>query len=323
MTSIIHKSLYKRMKTSKLSLEVCPITGIIIEINAPFLPSSLSSKILSYENPLSRIENARELALLPYSELSKVSPHILAGIFLTLLTHYSLIEDHLSSTERNELLCTIPTYYLCEAINFIASQTARRIAIFPHISLDIKSFNSSEIKYDSIYSLVRNYIFICNENLLPSIYSYSSDTEVIKKEKKEAKEEALSIEAKKRIKNIISTLIDTNTLPNKLVNLLKLLTQGNNLVLMSSSVRNKLIEVLADFPLAFSLKEELEAIRDSIQNVESLFKQEKAVEEEFESFSDNLPSYGKKLSLKEILESKKNKQKIEIINKEEDDKDEF
>lgn len=319
MTSIIHKSLYKRMKTSKLSLAVCPITGILIEINAPFLPSSLSSKILSYENPLSRIENAKELALLPYSELNKVSPHILAGAFLTLLTHYSLIEDHLSSTERNELLCTIPTYYLCEAMRFIASQTARRIAVFPHLSLDIKSFDSSNSKYNSIYSLVRNYIVICNENLLPSIYSYSTDTEIIKKEKKETKEEALSVESKKRIKNIISVLIDTNTLPNKLVNLLKLLTQGNNLVLMSSSVRNKLIEVLADFPFASSLKEELETIRDSIQSIESLFKQEKEVEEEFESFSDNLPSYGKKLSLKEILEAKKNNShKVEI-----EDKDEF
>ena len=67
------KSLYLKMKTSKTQLAVCPITGILISIDIPFIPN----KILSYENPLARIDNAKEIASMEYKEQSKISPNIL------------------------------------------------------------------------------------------------------------------------------------------------------------------------------------------------------------------------------------------------------
>lgn len=282
------------MKTSKLQLAVCPITGILLSMDIPFIPN----KIYSYENPLSRIDNAREIANLEYKEQSKISPHILSGVLLTILSHYELIEDHLSSTERNTLLSTIPPYHLCDAMRFITSCSRRRIELFPKLSL-----SSTSTEYSQPTQLLINYIEVCKASILPTL----TETR-IERDHKVSKEienkTSLSASTKKRAKNLVTSLIQEEVLNPKIVTLLKLVCQGDNLVTLNSTVREKLVAKLRTMTSTSSvqLADLIEDTEKDITTAERAFKQE--YDEELTTLTSDMPSYGAKKSLKDILAEK-------------------
>lgn len=293
-------SIYNKMKTSPIQLAVCNITGIILTIDIPFIPG----KVLEYENPLARIENAKDIALLPYSIQSKISPHILAGSLLTILNHYDLIEDHLSSIERNSLLCNVPVYYLCEAMRFFANNTARRIALFPHLSLSV--IGESE-KAASTFLTLKTYIEDCSNYLLPStsVNTIKEETEVKKTIIKDKKDINVSSDIRKQAKLLISDIIESEVLNAKVITLLKIITQGNNLIIMNDLIRDKLISKLdsLECPAAGKLANLLDSIKNDIKDeVEPIT-------------TTNFSSKNTKKSLLEILKSKTSK-KEEIIEKE-------
>lgn len=296
MNASIHKNLYAKMKTSKLQLAVCPITGILISLDIPFIPN----KILTYENPLARIENAREIASLEYKEQCKISPHILSGVLLTILSHYELIEDHLSSTERNTLLSTIPPYHLCYAMRFITSCSRRRIELFPKISL-----SSTSTEYSQPTELLNNYIEVCTASTLPTLFE---DMEISRAKNlaKIGKVSKLSVESstRKEIKNLITGLIGEGVLSSKVITILKLVSQGDNLVTLNDSLRDKLVDKLktVESDRATRLASILSSSSKSLTSAEQAFKQE--YDSALDTFTSDLPDYKVRKSLKEILAEK-------------------
>ena len=296
----VYKSLYIKMKTSKTQLAVCPITGILLSMDIPFIPN----KIYSYENPLSRIDNAREIANLEYKEQSKISPHILSGVLLTILSHYELIEDHLSSTERNILLSTIPAYHLCDAMRFISTCSRRRIELFPKISL-----SSTSTEYSQPTELLINYINVCRATLAPTMKEARETRDYISTSPSKDKS-SISVSVKKRAKNLVTSLIQEEVLNPKVVTLLKLVCQGDNLVTLNSTVREKLVAKLRTMTSISSvqLADLIEDTEKEITSAERAFKQE--YDEELTTLTSEMPSYGERKSLKDILAEKLGKSKI-------------
>ena len=296
MNSSIHKSLYARMKTSKLQLAVCNITGILISIDIPFIPG----KILSYENPLARIENAREIAYLEYKEQCKISPHILSGVLLTILNHYELIEDHLSSTERNSILSTVPSYHLCELMKLISSYSRRRISLLPRLSLA-----STSTEYSQPTQLIINYIQVCTASTLPTLFE---DMEISRAKNlaKIGKVSKLSVESstRKEIKNLITGLIGEGVLSSKVITILKLVSQGDNLATLNDSLRDKLVDKLktVESDRATRLASILSSSSKSLTSAEQAFKQE--YDSALDTLTSDLPAYRVRKSLKEILAEK-------------------
>ena len=289
------------MKTSKNQLAVCPTTGILISIDIPFIPN----KILSYENPLARIDNAKEIASMEYKEQSKISPHILSGILLTILSHYELIEDHLSSTERNLLLSTIPAYHLCDAMRFIASCSRKRIELFPKIS-----FSSTSTEYSQPTQLLINYIEVCKASTLPTLREARIERDYKITKTKEDKSSITSL-TKKRAKNLVASLIQEEILNPKIVTLLKLICQGDNLITLNSTVREKLVNKLRTMTSTSSaqLADLIEEVEEDITSAERAFKQD--YDEELNTFTSEMPAYKEKKSLKDILAEKLGKKNYE------------
>ena len=296
-----YKSLYLKMRTSKTQLAVCPITGILLSMDIPFIPN----KIYSYENPLSRIDNAREIANLEYKEQSKISPHILSGILLTILSHYELIEDHLSSTERNLLLSTIPAYHLCDAMRFIASCSRKRIELFPKISL-----SSTSTEYSQPTQLLINYIEVCKATLAPTLREARIERDYKITKTKEDKSSITSL-TKKRAKNLVASLIQEEILNPKIVTLLKLICQGDNLITLNSTVREKLVNKLRTMTSTSSaqLADLIEDTEKDITSAERAFKQD--YDEELNTLTSEMPAYREKKSLKDILAEKLGKKNCE------------
>ena len=292
----IHKSLYARMKTSKVQLAVCSTTGILISLDIPFIPN----KILTYENPLARIENAREIAALEYKEQCKISPDILSGVLLTILNHYELIEDHLSSTERNAILSTIPPYHLCDLMRFITSCSRRRISLFPRLSLA-----STSTEYSQPTQLIINYIQVCTASTLPTLFE---DMEISRAKNlaKIGKVSKLSVESstRKEIKNLITGLIGEGVLSSKVITILKLVSQGDNLATLNDSLRDKLVDKLKtlDSDRATRLASILSSSSKSLTSAEQAFKQE--YDSALDTLTSDLPAYRVRKSLKEILAEK-------------------
>ena len=296
MSNNIHKSLYARMKTSKLQLAVCNITGILISLDIPFIPN----KILTYENPLARIENARGIAALEYKEQCKISPHILSGVLLTILNHYELIEDHLSSTERNAILSTIPPYHLCDLMRFITSCSRRRISLFPRLSLA-----STSTEYSQPTQLIINYIQVCTASTLPTLHE---DMEISRAKNlaKIGKVSKLSVESstRKEVKNLITGLIGEGVLSSKVITILKLVSQGDNLATLNDSLRDKLVDKLktVESDRATRLASILSSSSKSLTSAEQAFKQE--YDSALDTLTSDLPAYKVRKSLKEILAEK-------------------
>lgn len=286
------------------SLGYCPITGIILEIKIPSLPPSI---LLTYKNPLADMTNAVRFFSFSYSEISKTKIEVIAGCLLTILQHHDLIQDKLSSVERNEILCTFPAFQLFSLANLITLSSANRIANFPILSLaECCSYNIPE--------LLKNYTQCCiesskerkEETITVSIQAIDARLA----SKKEATK-TINNDTKKRIRYLISTIIEKEVLNPKIVTVLKIIAQGNNISTASNDVKTKLIEKLDT--LESNEAEELSNILfDSMQIEES---------KEKESGLADI-SYGKRKTIKEIL-AEKQQQKTVLESKEEDDSDEF
>lgn len=307
MNASIHKNLYARMKTSKLQLAVCPITGILLSLDIPFIPNL----ILTYENPFARIDNAKSFAALEYKEQCKVSPHILSGILLTILSHYELIDDRLSSTERNAFISTVPAYHICNLMRFIVSCNRKRIQLFPKLS-----FSSTSTEYSQPTEVLINYYEVCKATTYNTI---TEDLEVVRtlNNNNNKSKSSISASTRKTIKNTITTLVNERAINNKIVTLLKLMTQGDNLITMNQDLKEKLISKLRDVESFTNSGNRLADLLEDVEDSMTVYEKQKAEDsrEVLNTFSSSLPSYSStRKSLKEILAEKTNK-KIEEAKK--------
>jgi hypothetical protein len=286
------------------SLGYCPITGIILELKIPSLPPSI---LLTYKNPLADMSNAVRFFSFPYSEISKTKIEVIAGCLLTILQHHDLIQDKLSNVERNEILCTFPTFQLFSLANLITLSSANRIANFPILSL-------AECCAFSIPELLKNYTQCCIESSKEKreeTVTVSIQAVDARLANKKEITKTINNDTKKRIRYLISTIIETEVLNPKIVTVLKIISQGNNISTASNEVKNKLIEKL-DTLTSLESEELSNILFDSMQIEES---------KEKESGLSDI-SYGKRKTIKEIL-AEKQQQKTIVESEEEDNSDEF
>lgn len=289
------------LKTQNHSLGYCPITGIILEIGIPFLPPSI---LLTYKNPLAEMTNAIGIMSLPYSAIAKTKIEVLAGCLLTILQHHDLIQDKLSSVERNEILCTFPAFDIYTLARTILTYSERRISTFPRLSLKeccsfyipelLKIYNELCIKSDAVERIE-------TIQAVFHIPTKPKQTKIVEKE--------ITQETRKRIKELVSCVITENIVTTKFSTVLNFLYQGNTLKLMPTETK-KIIIAKLDAMEKDNADELSNIIFDSIV-------EEKEIESGFADIS-----YGKRKTIREILaekQSKKEEKKIEI----KDDSDEF
>lgn len=290
------------LKTQNHSLGYCPVTGIILEIGIPFLPPSI---LLTYKNPLADITNAIGIMSLPYSVISKTKTEVLAGCLLTILQHHDLIQDKLSSVERNEILCTFPAFDIYTLAHTILSYSERRISTFPRLSLrECCSF--------SIPELLKIYNKTCIDSTIEE--RIETITTILKtKETKQVKtvEKEITQETRKRIKELVSSIVTENIVTTKFSTVLNFLYQGNTLKLMPTNTKKVIIAKL-DAMENDKADELSNIVFDSI--VEEREIQESGMAE---------ISYGKRKTIREILAEKQAKQEKEEKKEEEDNSDEF
>ena len=295
MSSNRSSIIYRKLSLSTLQLAVCEVTGLSISLNVPAIPNMA----LTYQNPFALFANAHKVADLPYKDQCRIHPTILAGCLLTLLNHYELIQDHLSSLERNIILSSVPIHTICSAMRMIITSSKLRLRAYPHISLD-----QPQELYSSQQDILKNWIEVCEKpfyferTTVESTHVISDRTPASSKQSKN-KKATLSSSARKTIKTLIDSTISTETLSPKLCTLLKLLGTGNNLIEMHASMKDKLVDKLYNMTSesAHSLAEFIVSLNTNT---------EETIEEDISesAISDIVPSTVKKLSLKEILASK-------------------
>lgn len=288
------------LKTQNHSLGYCPITGIILEIGIPFLPPSI---LLTYKNPLADMANAIGIMSLPYSSIAKTKTEVLAGCLLTILQHHDLIQDKLSSVERNEILCTFPAFDIYTLAHTILSYSERRISMFPRLSLrECCSF--------SIPELLKIYNKTCIDS--DPVERIETITTILKtKEPRQIKtvEKEITQETRKRIKELVSFIVTENIVTTKFSTVLNFLYQGNTLKLMPTETK-KIIIAKLDAMENDKADELSNIVFDSII-------EEKEIESELADIS-----YGKRKTIREIIAEKK-EQKQEEKKEEKDNSDEF
>lgn len=286
------------LKTQNHSLGYCPVTGIILEIGIPFLPPSI---LLTYKNPLADMTNAIGIMSLPYSSIAKTKIEVLAGCLLTILQHHELIQDKLSSVERNEILCTFPAFDIYTLARTILSYSERRISNFPRLSL-------KECCTFSIPELLKIYNDLCISSdpierveTIQAVFHIPTkprQTKIIEKE--------LTQETRKRIKELVSSIITENIVTPKFSTVLNFLYQGSTLKLMPTETK-KIIIAKLDAMEKTNADELSNIVFDSIVE-----------EKEIESGLADI-NYGKRKTIREILAEKQAKKE----KKEEDNSDEF
>jgi hypothetical protein len=288
------------------SLGYCPVTGIILEIKIPALPPSI---LLTYKNPLADMSNAIDVMNLPYWQISKTKIEVIAGCLLTILQHHDLIQDKLSSVERNEILCTFPAFDLYSLAKTIITFSHNKLARCPRLSLrECCSFHIPELL--KIYTLqcVNCDAVEKEETIIISVHNKLGEVKVQTKEVTKT----INNDTKKRVRYLISTIIEKEVLNPKIITVLKIISQGNNISTASNEVKTKLIEKL-DTLTSSEATELSNILFDSMQDTGSTEKESGLAD----------ISYGKRKTIKEILAEKQQQKTTIVESKEEDDSDEF
>lgn len=292
------------LRTQNLTLGYCPITGIILEIGIPFLPSSI---LLTYKNPLADMTNAIGIMSLPYSAIAKTKTEVLAGCLLTILQHHDLIQDKLSNVERNEILCTFPAFDIYTLARTILSYSERRISTFPRLSLKeccsfsipelLKIYNELCIKSDAVERI----------ETIQAVFHIPTkprQTKIVEKE--------ITQETRKRIKELVSCIVIENIVTPKFSTVLNFLYQGSTLKLMPTETKKIIIAKLDAME------------KDNADELSNIIFDSIVEEKEIQESEISEISYSKRKTIREILAEKQaKKEKEEKQEKEGDNSDEF
>ena len=185
-------------------------------------------------------------------------------------------------------------------MRFITSCSRRRISLFPRLSLA-----STSTEYSQPTQLIINYIQVCTASTLPTLHE---DMEISRAKNlaKIGKVSKLSVESstRKEVKNLITGLIGEGVLSSKVITILKLVSQGDNLATLNDSLRDKLVDKLktVESDRATRLASILSSSSKSLTSAEQAFKQE--YDSALDTLTSDLPAYKVRRSLKEILAEK-------------------
>jgi hypothetical protein len=301
--------IMKKSITSLLSLKgetfvSCDITGIPLIISFPACAIDFS-----YISPFADIKNIKKVCSLQSQELHRMPKPILAGILLGLLSHLSLIERvEISATEANAFLQLVSTSSLVSAIKLfsaVQSNSSHSIIDFlPRLSL---SSLREEVYCSTANDLILSYTKTCKEVINPTPSQSVTIISTLPSYVKKVEVHSLTSELRQEAKNLVSILAEDMLMTPKLLAVLKLVVQKENLVTLNDEMRKKLIVRLEAFETTES-KRLIDILNHCDKNAHLSEKIKKnLLDEELSRASDTFPAAQHRKSLSQILAEKMNK----------------
>lgn len=297
------------MQREKL-LAVCEITGISITVSLP-----ACTAVMDYRNPLADMKNIVSL-LQREEEVMKLPQEILAGMLLASLKRRGLIESHLSSVEQNILLQNATPLSLIKTLLLFVRITKEQATILPHFTVDSQLIVDESKKESTVTNLINSYSSTVQTILFPAQYLDSSRTiattfTTSTTTKITKAKTVLTQEVKATIRKLISILKEENVAAPKLIEILLLSIQGENLLglMAKDGIGNKVIAALERYqtPTSLELAMSLKGIARNITAQDSL---KQLFVKDLVSVSDESISKPKH-SLKELMAMKLGKPLVE------------
>lgn len=293
------KSLTSILSLSSTTFIVCPVTGIPLSVSFPNCGFDFH-----YTSPLAKFSNIQKVLELPSTKLYSLPKVILSGITLSLLSHHHLISNHsLTAAEANTYFQLIPSSTLVAAIKFFASPiSAAMIEVLPKLSIDSIR---DKVEFSTETDLLNNYLLSCKEIVNPtpvqSINIISTSTPV---KSKIIEVKTITPEIRKEAKEVLHHLYQDELASPKLLSILKIVVQKDNLVTLADDMRDKLIARLE--PLATSHSKRMIEILLSCKKNQHLSEQIKKslISDDLSRVSDDFAIVKTRKSLAEILASK-------------------
>lgn len=270
----------------KKTLAVCPITGITISLNVPALYNQEGTLIaLKYTNPLTEPENFLKFAELPTSELLKLEQPILAGILLAILNHFHLIEDKLSSVEKNLLLQKVHPLTLIKNIKFFSRLQITRIRKLPKLAFSVEECKNSTTTdvLNNYRNCVNEIVYECDEDKIKAEQLYKRADEAYKQKLSEIvqSEENIRKEAIRRAqatreqlqhellvkgRKLIRELSKQSDVSENVINYLRTLFTKDFILVAADSMRQTAIKVLEKYSHIEECNELCNIIKNPIMN---------------------------------------------------------
>lgn len=277
-------SAFKQRETTRTLIH-CTASGIALEVNTPSMTPAFPLVYTSL-SPFACIDTCTHIAKQRYSESHcKMAPTVLAGILIVLLDHYELRKDKLSTTEANLILSRVPPFELSQSLSFLSE--------LPKLS----QHKRSSIPAISLSALDYRTLSIWRIAALTAINTFTSTPETTKIKRitktsgKLIQDTSIDDITRKAIKGLIKELEVNDIINKKLATILKVVSQGNNLVMITPVLRGNLIAALQKLGTGDCL--ELAGMIKSAG--QSLTYQEKAIATDLDSgeitnFPSSMPS---------------------------------
>jgi hypothetical protein len=218
---------------------ICPITGICYLVSFPNLGIDFS-----FKSPFTKYENIEKIISLSSTELRKLPKVTLAGIVLAALKYNDMVTMHsIQAFEANTYLQLLPSSQLVSSLKMISIMGEYKRELLPTLSLDSLKEN---VEYSTRTDLLSNFLKACSDIINPPASTVIETTSISTsvKEERKAKKSILS-EDKKALKEAVSTLATDSLTSQKLANILYAIQDGNTLINMDNTIRDKLISRLA------------------------------------------------------------------------------
>lgn len=283
------KSISSLLNLSTETLVVCPITGISYSILFPNLGIDFT-----FKSPFSSYENVEAILNRDHIQLRKLPKTTLAGIVLASLKYNNLISSHnITIFEANTYFQLLPTSDLIFAIKMMSKLSSCNKSL-PTLSLDAISEN---IDFSTRSNLLLNFLQTCADIINPpplestSISYISSTRSIIKKKNIKT----ISVEDKKKLKEAVSILAKDTLTSSKMASLLFSICEGNNILTMDNSIRERIIDKLDIYETTSS--ELVISLLNKYNN--------EVEDDEFDRASDDFEIVKTRKSLIEILAERK------------------
>ncbi len=304
---------------------VCTKTGMTVLMVLPKIPGFA----LVYENPLSIYANVKGMLAKGKDYLTTLDVQVLAGIWLTAYKHYDLLvvsrERTPEAVALNAMLRTAGKTILVDGLELIDHITSKNKDNLPHFSLEYtahKEFMSVGPALQEYNRSMRNVIYPTAE----SFYSKSKEAKelreieaakyqdntsyVVKATKKlrssaEKDYEEQFILNRREAKLILARMTESRTIPSSFIMKLKPVFVGKNLCTMSEATRKIVVSKLQSYDTADSIRLAVIVAEGSDPyDIDDAFDESAFVNPIGATTIVAKPV--KKLSLKEILEAKRN-----------------
>lgn len=293
------KSISSLLSLTQETFAVCDVTGIPIAVSFPNHGIDFA-----YKSPFVKYNNILKVTALAPSQIRALPKVILAGITLSVLSHHNLLNRHeISAVEANVYFQLVPSHTLLGCIKFFTSPISQgMLEILPKISIDSMK---DKVQYSTKENVIENYVKACREiiNPTPSQSVSITTTSVIDFKPKSITVKALTPELRREAKEVLSHLSTDFLMSPKLLSILKIVVQKENLITLGDEMRAKIISRLE--PMETSYSNRMIQILTLCQKPTSHAEVEKKdVADNIGRLSDAFEIVTKRKSLAEILASK-------------------